>query len=111
MFAYNAMPDLQLHPGLSDAVSSSAAGTCSLAADPNPPVTADQCSAAAFNWLGDTSKAALAYNYTAASCDYASKIPSACSRTSPYASSLAMCLLLAHASQPNSQAGAVQLED
>ena len=49
------------------------AGTCNLAADPTPPVTADQCSAAAFNWLGDSSKAALAYNYTAPSCNYASK--------------------------------------
>ncbi|KAL0034477.1 hypothetical protein WJX79_004596 [Trebouxia sp. C0005] len=47
------------------------AGTCNLAADPTPPVTADQCSAAAFNWLGDSSKAALAYNYTAPSCNYA----------------------------------------
>ena len=49
------------------------AGTCSLAADPTPPVTGDQCSAAALNWVGDASKAALAYNYTEATCNYGSK--------------------------------------
>ena len=50
------------------------AGTCSLAADPTPPVARDQCAAAALNWVGDAGKAALAYNYTGPSCNYASKL-------------------------------------
>lgn len=54
-------------------VSAQLAGTCSLAADPTPPVTSDQCAAAALDWVGDAGKAALAYNYTAPTCNYGSK--------------------------------------
>lgn len=50
------------------------AGTCSLAADPTPPVGRDQCAAAALSWVGDASKAALAYNYTGPTCNYGSKL-------------------------------------
>ncbi|KAL3138479.1 hypothetical protein ABBQ32_006269 [Trebouxia sp. C0010 RCD-2024] len=46
------------------------AGTCNLAADPTPPVLPEQCAAAAFDWIGDAGKAALAYNYTAPTCSY-----------------------------------------
>lgn len=49
------------------------AGTCNLAADPTPPVTSNQCAAAAIDWIGDAGKAALAYNYTAPTCNYESK--------------------------------------
>lgn len=48
------------------------AGSCSLAADPTPPVARDQCAAAALSWVGDAGKAALAYNYTGPTCNYGS---------------------------------------